>query len=81
MIDSSHRVALLHSICASVDERTYGLDPVQRLLPASEHIRDLTVALGLVAQWEDARGRCDALFELAVLVVDWLECEQREQAA
>ena len=64
-----------------MDERAFALDPVQRLLPVSEHVRDLTVALGLVAQWEDVRGRCDALFELAVLVVGWLEDEQREQAA
>lgn len=81
MIDSSHRVALLHSICVGVDERTYGLDPVQRLLPASEHIRDLTVALGVVAAAEDPAWRCEALRDLAVLTVDWLECEQREQAA
>ena len=81
MIDSSHRVALLHGICAAVDERAFALDPVQRLLPASERVRDLTVALGCVASAEDPYERCDALHELAVLVVGWLEDEQREQAA
>ena len=81
MIDSSHRVALLHSIAAGVDERAFALDPVQRLLPCSERVRDLTVALGWLAGCEDSFGREVALHELAVLVVGWLEDEQREQAA
>lgn len=79
MIDSSHRVTTWHAISAGVDERAFALDPVQ--LPASEHVRDLTVALGVVAAAEDPAWRCEALRDLAVLVVGWLECEQREQAA
>ena len=81
MIDSSHRVALLHSISAGVDEHAFALDPAQRLLPASERLRVLTGVLGEVAFADDARDRAEALRELAVLAVGWLEDEQREQAA
>ena len=81
MIDSSHRVALLHAITAGVDERAFAFDPVQRLLPCSERVRDLTVSLGTVAAAEEPLERVEALREHAVLVVGWLEDEQREQAA
>jgi hypothetical protein len=81
VIDSSHRVATLHAIAACVDERAFALDPVQRLLPASDRVRDLTVSLGTVAAAEEPLYRVECLFELAVLVVGWLEDEQREQVA
>jgi hypothetical protein len=79
--DDSHRVTLLHEIASGIDERTIAYDPPHVHLPVSEHVRELTIQLGVVAAAEDPLERVEELLHLMVLGGCWLEHELREQAA
>jgi hypothetical protein len=79
--DHAQRVTLLHHLSERITHRTTALDPAIRLLPVSEHVRELTIQLGVVAGSEDPCERVEELVELMVLAGCWLEHELREQAA
>jgi hypothetical protein len=79
--DHAQRVTLLHHLSERITHRTTSLDPAIRLLPVSEHVRELTIQLGVVAGCEDPCERVEELVELMVLAGCWLEHELREQAA
>lgn len=80
--DTARRVTVLHHVGRRVDDRTLSLDPAfTSLLPVSEKVRELTIALGNVAACEYPEDRPDALLELAALACAWAECELREMTA